>query len=331
MRIAVTGSIATDYLMTFPGRFTEALVGDQLERLSLSFLVDELEIRRGGVAANICFGLGQLGVRPLLVGAVGHDFDDDYGAWLRRHGVDTSTVRVSTERHTARFLCTTDEAESQIASFYAGAMSDARYIELSPILERYGAIDLVVVSPNDPEAMVRHTEDALGLGLPVMADPSQQLARMEGPEIRRLLDGAAWLVGNDYEMTLCQGKTGWSSEEILSRVGTRVTTHGAKGVTIERVGEETIEVESVPPTPGVPTEPTGAGDAFRAGFLAGLARNLDLASCAQLACLVATISLESVGPQEYRISAEEVDRRLTKTYDAEAADRILAALGWRHI
>jgi adenosine kinase len=326
MRIAVTGSIATDYLMTFPGRFADAIVGEQIERLTLSFLVDELELRRGGVAANIAFGLGQLGLRPLLVGAVGHDFDDDYGAWLRRHGVDTSTVRISAERHTARFLCTTDEAESQIASFYAGAMADARYIELSPIFERFDGLDLVVVSPNDPEAMLRHTEDAHGLGVPVVADPSQQLARMDGPEIRRLVEGATYLVGNDYEMALCQSKTGWSADEILSLVGTRIATHGAKGVTIERAGEPTIEVGAVPPTPGVPTEPTGAGDAFRAGFLAGLARDLDLEACGQLACLVATLSLETVGPQEYRVTAEETERRLTAAYGRAAAQRILAAL-----
>ncbi|MFU8841513.1 MAG: PfkB family carbohydrate kinase, partial [Nitriliruptoraceae bacterium] len=181
MRIAVTGSIATDYLMTFPGRFSEQLVADQLDRVSLSFLVDELEVRRGGVAANISFGLAQLGLAPVLVGAVGQDFDGDYRAWLSRHGVDTSGVHVSELKHTARFLCTTDLDQNQMASFYTGAMEEARFIELAPLAERHGALDMVVISPNDPEAMVRHTIECRQLGMPFMADPGQQLARMDGP------------------------------------------------------------------------------------------------------------------------------------------------------
>jgi adenosine kinase len=327
MQIAVTGSIANDYLMTFPGVFTEQLVDGQLDRLSLSFLVDDLEIRRGGVAANISFGLGQLGVRPLLVGAVGHDFSDSYGAWLRRHNVDTSAVYVSEERHTARFLCTTDTTENQIASFYAGAMAEARFIELAPIAERAGGIDLVVVAPNDPEAMLRHTEEALQLGIPVFADPSQQLARMDGHEIRKLVDGAAYLVGNDYERSLCLSKTGWADADVLERVGVRITTHGVKGATVEQAGAATVEVESVPAAPGITIEPTGAGDAFRAGFLAGMTRGLDHERSTQLACLIATLSLESVGPQEYRVDLDQAADRLHTAYGDEATREILDALG----
>src|SRR4029450_12424345 len=157
MRIAVTGSIATDHLMHFPGRFSEQLIADQLHKVSLSFLVDDLVVRRGGVAANIAFGMGQLGLRPALVGAVGPDFDD-YGGWLERHGVDCDSVHISEVAHTARFVCTTDEDMCQIASFYAGAMSEARNIELAPVAERVGGLDLVLVSANDPAAMMRHSE-----------------------------------------------------------------------------------------------------------------------------------------------------------------------------
>ena len=156
MRIAVTGSIATDHLMNFEGRFSESLVVDQLDKISLSFLVDDLEVRRGGIAANIAFGLGCLGLDPILVGAVGQDFAD-YRSWLQRHRVDTGSVHISELRHTARFVCTTDSDHAQIASFYAGAMQEAREIELTPIAERVGGIDLVVISANDPEAMLRHT------------------------------------------------------------------------------------------------------------------------------------------------------------------------------
>ncbi|HET8682149.1 MAG TPA: PfkB family carbohydrate kinase, partial [Micromonosporaceae bacterium] len=158
MKIAVTGSIATDHLMHFPGRFAEQLLPEQLHKVSLSFLVDDLVVRRGGIAANIAFGMAQLGLRPVLLGAVGVDFAD-YRSWLERHGVDCDSVHVSEVAHTARFVCTTDEDMCQIASFYAGAMSEARNIELAPVAERFGSLDLVLVGANDPEAMIRHTEE----------------------------------------------------------------------------------------------------------------------------------------------------------------------------
>jgi adenosine kinase len=233
--IAVTGSIATDHLMTFPGRFTEQLVAESLHNLSLSFLVDELEVRRGGIAANISFGMGCLGLRPLLVGSVGADFAD-YRSWLERHHVNTSEVRVSELRHTARFLCTTDLDQNQIASFYAGAMSEARQIELTPIADRAGGLELVVISPNDPEAMLRHTDECRERGFRFAADPSQQLARMESGDIRRLVEGADLLFTNEYEKALTEQKTGWSDAQVLERVRVRVTTLGERGVRIDRRG-----------------------------------------------------------------------------------------------
>src|SRR5512139_1936068 len=177
MKIAVTGSIATDHLMSFPGRFADQLIADQLHKVSLSFLVDELVVRRGGIAANIAFGMAQLGLRPILLGAVGADFAD-YRSWLERHGVDCDSVHISEVAHTARFVCTTDQDMCQIASFYAGAMSEARNIELAPVAQRAGGLDLILVSANDPVAMLRHTTESRELGYPFVADPSQQLARM---------------------------------------------------------------------------------------------------------------------------------------------------------
>ena len=177
MRIAVTGSIATDHLMTFPGKFTDQLIADKLDRVSLSFLVDELAIRRGGVAANIAFGLGVLGLRPLLVGGVGADFEE-YRQWLEAHGVSTAGVRESLLKHTARFVCTTDMDGNQIGSFYAGAMSEDAEIKLAPLAEEHGGIDLVLIGAGDPGAMVAHTADCREAGLPFAADPSQQLARI---------------------------------------------------------------------------------------------------------------------------------------------------------
>jgi adenosine kinase len=318
MRIAVTGSIATDHLMSFPGRFADQLMPDQLHNVSLSFLVDRLEIRRGGVAANICFGMAAFGLRPILVGAVGADFDD-YRSWLERHGVDTASVHVSYLQHTARFVCTTDSDRNQIASFYAGAMSEARLIELAPVAARVGGLDLVVISPNDPDAMLRHTDECRDRGYRFVADPSQQLTRMDGPQIRELIEGAELLFTNEYEKAMTEAKTGWSDAEVLARVGVRVTTLGASGAVIERVGEPPVKVAAAPER--TLADPTGVGDGFRAGFFAGLAWGVGLERCAQIGSLLATYVLETVGPQEYTVKPAGFHERFAETFgDAAAAE-----------
>ncbi|MBX6388297.1 MAG: carbohydrate kinase family protein [Frankia sp.] len=324
MRIAVTGSIATDHLMRFPGRFADQLISDQLERVSLSFLVDELVIRRGGVAANISYGLARLGLTPILVGAVGEDFAD-YRSWLDRHGVDTASVHVSEVAHTARFVCTTDEDLCQIASFYPGAMSEARNIELAPVAERFGGLDLVVISPNDPEAMLRHTDECRQRGYPFAADPSQQLARMDGADVRQLVEGATYLLCNEYEKALLEQKTGWSDAEVLARVDTRITTHGADGVRIERAADGTSLQVPVVPARDTP-DPTGVGDAFRAGFFAGRSWNFSLERSAQVGCLLATLVLETVGPQEYEADDAELLKRFGEAYGPDAAAELKTML-----
>ncbi|MER5887828.1 carbohydrate kinase family protein [Streptomyces sp. NPDC001941] len=317
MRIAVTGSIATDHLMVFPGRFADQLIPDQLAHVSLSFLVDELEVRRGGVAANVAFGLGGLGLRPLLVGAVGSDFAE-YEVWLKEHGVDTGHVLVSTERQTARFMCITDADSNQIASFYAGAMQEARNIDLwqlvGPADERP---DLVLVCPNDPAAMLRHTAECRELGLPFAADPSQQLARLDGAEARDLVDGARWLFTNEYEAALLQEKTGWDRADVLAKVGTWVTTLGEAGVRVDREGHATVTVPAVPDSPVA--DPTGVGDAFRSGFLAAVAHGLPLEAAARLGCVVASQALAAVGSQSYTADRTRLTDAAVRAYGAEAA------------
>ncbi|QMU68499.1 carbohydrate kinase family protein [Streptacidiphilus sp. P02-A3a] len=319
MRIAVTGSIATDHLMTFPGRFTEQLVAEQLHTVSLSFLVDTLDVRRGGVGPNICFGMGVLGLSPVLVGAAGTDFAE-YRSWLDRHRVDTESVLISETRHTARFVCTTDAEHNQIASFYTGAMSEARNIELRPVAERVGGLDLVLISADDPEAMLRHTEECRERGYPFAADPSQQLARLEGEDIRTLVDGAAYLFSNEYERALIETKTGWSDEEVLNRVGVRITTLGAKGARIDRKGEQPVFVGCAAETAKV--DPTGVGDAFRAGFLAGLTWGLELERAAQLGSMLATLVIETLGTQEYELRGGHFLERFAEAFGAEAAAEI---------
>lgn len=319
MRIAVTGSIATDHLMTFPGRFGDQLVAEQLDRVSLSFLVDDLQIRRGGCAANISFGMGCLGLNPILVGAVGTDFTD-YRSWLERHGVDCESVYVSELHHTARFLCTTDDDHNQIASFYTGAMAEAREIELGPVTDRVGGLDLILVSPNDPAAMLRHTDEARNRGVEFAADPSQQLARMPGDEIRKLIEGAAYLFSNDYEKGLIEQKTGWSDEEVLDRVGVRITTLGPKGARIDCGGEPSIHVAPAPELGKA--DPTGVGDAFRAGFLSALAWGLSPERCGQVGNLTATHVLEQIGCQEYELGQQTFLDRFASAYGRHAADEV---------
>ncbi|GAA2490638.1 carbohydrate kinase family protein [Streptomyces thermolineatus] len=324
MRIAVTGSIATDHLMTFPGRFSEQLVADQLHTVSLSFLVDTLDVRRGGVGPNIAFGMGLLGLRPVLVGAAGADFAE-YRSWLERHGVDTASVHISEVHHTARFVCTTDDDHNQIASFYTGAMSEARSIELQPVADRIGGLDMVIVGANDPEAMLRHTEECRSRGIPFAADPSQQLARMSGDDIRQLVEGAEYLFTNEYESALIENKTGWTNEEILGRVGTRVTTLGSRGARVERAGGAPVLVGC--PEEERKVDPTGVGDAFRAGYLAGLSWKLGAERSAQLGCMLATLVIETLGTQEYELRRGHFMERFAKAYGDEAAAEVREHLG----
>ncbi|GAB2976891.1 carbohydrate kinase family protein [Amycolatopsis acidiphila] len=323
-RIAVSGSIATDHLMHFPGRFADQLIADQLHRVSLSFLADDLVVRRGGIGANVAFGLGVLGVQPVLVGAVGEDFAD-YRSWLERHGVDTSGVLVSEVAHTARFVCTTDEDLNQIATFYAGAMAEARNIEFKPIADRIGGLGLVLISPDDPEGMLRHARECRQRGYEFAVDPSQQLARMDGAQARAFVEGAKYLFTNDYEWELLRQKTGWSADDVLDHVGIRVTTLGAKGVEIVGPDGLALEIAAVPEL--TKADPTGVGDGFRAGFLAGLHGGLSLERAAQLGSLIAVLVLETVGTQEWYLDRADGLKRIAEAYGPDAAVEIGAVLG----
>jgi adenosine kinase len=322
--IAVTGSIATDHLMQFPGKFSEQLLADHLQKVSLSFLVDDLVIHRGGVAGNMAFAIGLLGGDVALIGAAGKDFDD-YRQWLTAHGVDCDGVLISDSAYTARFVCTTDEDMAQIASFYPGAMSEARNIKLADLVSRTGAPELVIVGANDPEAMFLHTEECRQLGLAFAADPSQQLARLSGDEIRKLIGGAEYLFTNDYEWDLLLQKSGLSEAQVMSQIGLRVTTLGPKGVDLVSSDGAFVHVGVVPETHQA--DPTGIGDAFRAGFLTGRGAGLSLERSAQLASLVAVLVLEAPGPQEWTWDHATAVTRLADAYGEPAADEIAAALG----
>ncbi|MGB8651663.1 MAG: carbohydrate kinase family protein [Mycobacteriales bacterium] len=312
MRIAVTGSIATDHLMTFAGLFSEQLLPDQLDNLSVVFLADGLEVRRGGTGANIAYGMGLLGQSPQLIGYVGKDAAE-YVADLASVGVDVSGVRVSETQASPRFTVTTDEAQNQIGSFYPGAMAEAAGISLDDV-----DVDLVLVSPNDPGAMLRHTAECRDRGVPFAADPSQTLTFLDGDAIKALVEGATYLFTNEYEAGLVAEKTGWRDADVLEVVGTRITTHGPKGSVITRKGEPDVHVGIAEAS--VIVDPTGTGDAFRAGFLTGIAWGLSLERAAQVGSLVATHCVEAKGPQDYVLG--DFLTRFEKAYGADAAREV---------
>ena len=323
MKIGVAGSIGRDHLMTFPGEFTDSLVEGSLAKVSLSFLVDTLEIRRGGIAGNIAFGMGVLGLHPILIAAVGKDWAD-YDAWLTRHGVNTTYAQISQTLHTATFMVTTDKSLNQIASFFPGAMSEAREIELAPISQAVGGLDLLVISPDDPQAMLRHSQAARDLKIPFAADPSQQLARLEGEEIKNLVRGAKYLLMNEYELALTLQKTGWSDQELFDEVEVRVVTLGSHGARVEEHGKPTIKVPCAVERSKV--DPTGVGDAFRSGFLAGISWGFDHERSAQLGSMLATYCLETIGTQEYRFDEADFMSRFSESYGESAAAEVASKI-----
>jgi len=324
VHLAIAGSVATDHLQIFRGKFSDSLVPDQLDKLSVSFLVEDLDIRRGGCAANIAFALGVLGHRPTLVAAVGTDFvEQGYQTWLTDHGVDCSLVHVSPTAHTALCTITTDDAHAQIVTFYPGAMAEARSIDVGAI-HAAQPIDILLIGPDDPAGMQRHTATAREQGIAFAADPSQQLAWADGDLIRDLVDGAAYLFSNDYEDALIQSKTGWSADEVQARVGTRIVTRGKDGVSIYPAAGEPIEVKALAGIEAV--DPTGVGDSFRAGFLAGVAAGLSLERSAQIGCTIAASVVETTGTQEYQLDHAGFIDRLRSAYGDAAADEVGAAL-----
>ena len=312
MRIAVTGSIATDHLQTFDGLFVEQLLPDQLANLSVVFLADSLDVRRGGTGANIAFGMASLGFTPQLIGSVGKDAGD-YVQSLADSGVDTSGVRVSETLNSPRFQVVTDKAQNQIGSFYPGAMAEAANISLDDV-----DVDLVLVSPNDPGAMLRHTAECRDRGVPFAADPSQTRTFLAGVAIPQLITGATYLFTNEYEAGLVAEKTGLSDAEILEVVETRITTHGAKGSVITRKGHDDITVGIA--EADVVVDPTGTGDAFRAGFLTATAWGLGLERAAQVGALLATHCVEARGPQDYVVT--DFLARFEKAFGADAAAEV---------
>jgi adenosine kinase len=313
-RIVVTGSVAFDYLMRFPGKFTEHLLPDRMARLSVSFLVDEMRRVPGGCGPNIAYGLALLGERPALLAAAGQDAAD-YRDRLAQEGVDVSGMILVPDLFTASFFVSTDQDQNQVASFYTGAMARARELPLST-LDPSG-IAFVVISPNDPPAMAAYAADCRRLSIPFLYDPSQQVTRLSGEEMTEGLRGAAILIVNDYESGILAQKTDLSIAQMEERVPVLIVTHGPDGSTIHAGDGRGSRVRHEIPAAKVEREaldPTGVGDLYRAGLLRGLRIGAPWPVAGRIGSVSAVFGLEALGPQPPRYTPAEFVERYRRNY-----------------
>lgn len=310
MKLIVTGSVAFDYLMSFPGKFTDHFLPEHMHRVSLSFLVDTMDKRRGGCAPNIAYTLALLGERPMVMATAGQDFGE-YRTWMEAAGIDTTYIKIVPDKFTASFFCSTDEHSNQIASFYTGAMANAGELSFRTIPGLTRDNTLVIISPNDPDAMVQYAEECATLGLRYIWDPGQQCARLDGAQLAEGLAHAFMLIVNDYEFELLRQKTGLGAAEVESKVEILVVTRGAEGSTVISGGTR-IDVPAVPPVRIA--DPTGVGDAFRGGFMKGLATGASLEECARLGSVAATYALEHLGGSSHSYTLDEFMARYRRAY-----------------
>ncbi|MGE5139639.1 MAG: carbohydrate kinase family protein [Rudaea sp.] len=311
MTVLVTGSIAYDYIMAFPGYFKDHILPDKIERLSVSFLVDSMKKQRGGVATNIAYNLALLAEKPRIMATVGEDFTD-YRHWLDSQGVDTSGIVEIPEEFTSSFFVSTDRDHNQIASFYTGAMAYAHQLSLKDQLQERP--ELVVISPNDPTAMAKYVLEARELGLNYIYDPSQQIIRLSGEELALGVHGSLMLILNDYEFEMLKNKTGWSNEQVVASTRVLIVTRGARGstITLREQPDRPIEIPAV--TPRRQGEPTGVGDAYRAGIIKGVLHGLDWETTGRMGSLAATYVLEEHGTQNHQYTLDDFISRFGQEF-----------------
>ena len=322
-RIVITGSVAFDYLMTFPGRFVEHLIPDQMARLSVSFLVDEMRRVPGGCGPNIAYGLALFGERPLLLATAGDDAAE-YRDRLAREGVDVSAMRLEPDLFTASFFVSTDLDQNQLASFYTGAMSRARELTIRSLDP--ATLAFVVISPNDPAAMAAHARECREFEIPFLYDPSQQVTRMSAEEMREGFRGAAILIVNDYEFGILGRKTGLTPEQLAEEVPVLIVTHGPDGSTIHapegRGGRAVHEIPAAR-VEGTALDPTGVGDQYRAGLLRGLRVGAPWPVAGRIGSVAAVFGLEALGPQPPRYRpADFIDRFRRNFGDTPELERL---------
>ncbi len=308
MTVLVTGSIAYDYIMVFPGYFKEHILPEKINEISVSFLVDSLKRQRGGIATNIAYNLALLGERPRIMATVGHDFAD-YRKWLEENGIDTSAIVEIPDELTASFFVSTDKEQNQIASFYTGAMAHAHTLSFRG---HANGTRLAVISPNDPRAMVQYARECAELGIPYIYDASQQIIRLSGDELAAGVRGAQITILNDYEYEMLKHKTGWTDREAREAAEVLVVTRGEKGSTIYLRERETLGIPAI--APQRQADPTGVGDAYRGGFIKGYLHGLDWGTCGRLGALAATYALEEYGTQNHRYTLAEFIERYRENF-----------------
>ena len=318
MRIIITGSIAYDYIMAFPGQFKDHILPDKLDSLALSFLVESMSKHRGGVAPNIAYTLALLGERPAILATAGHDFED-YGRWLESFGVDTAPIKIIPELFTASFFAGKDRIGGQVALFYAGAMERATEVSFRELTY---TPDFALISPDDPRAMAQHLRECIDLGIPYAYDVSWQLARLTPDEIHEGVTHCRMLIVNDYEMSLIADKTGIAETDPRLEDKIVAVTRGENGATIYADGQR----YDIPPVPvQIVADPTGAGDAFRGGLLRGMASNWNWEVAGRVGSLAATYCIEQVGPQNHHYTrAEFVNRYRAHFDDAGVLNELLS-------
>ena len=309
MSIILTGSVAYDYLMSFPGYFKDQIIPEKLDTISLSFLVDVMVKQRGGVAPNIAYTLALLGEKPKLMATVGEDFEE-YRCWLEEHGIDTSKVKTVEGKFTASFFVNTDLSNNQIASFYTGAMADAAELSLADY--NPDEVDYVVISPNDPGAMKKYVEECRRLKIPFLYDPGQQVARNSHEDLFEGAEFAQALFVNEYEFELLQKHTNQSKEQLINRIPLVVVTLGDKGAEVYSDGR--MYRVGIVPAKNI-LDPTGVGDAFRGGFLRGYRLGFDLQTCGQMGALAATYCLEQKGTQNHVYTTRQFVKRYRESFD----------------
>jgi adenosine kinase len=309
--VLLTGSIAYDYIMVFPGYFKDHILPDKIHQISVSFLVDSMKKQRGGVAPNIAYNLALLGERPKIMATVGEDFAE-YRQWLELHGIDTTAIIAIPDEFTASFFVNTDKDQNQIASFYTGAMAYAHQLSFKDYVDV--SLELAVISPNDPRAMSQYVRECKELGIQYIYDPSQQIIRLSGEELIEGVRGSKMVIVNDYEFEMLKNKTGFSTEEIAAATQVLIVTKGEAGSTITPRPHLDAPIDIPPAQPRRIAEPTGVGDAYRAGIIKGMLYALDWETIGRMGSLAATFALEEYGPQNHQYTLDEFISRFGQEF-----------------
>jgi len=308
MSILVSGSLVYDNIMNFPDSFKNHIMPENIHILNLSFAVDKLTRSWGGTAGNIAYTIKILGGEPVLVSALGKD-GDAYLEYFKKMGVATDNIIHDKTQMTASAYITTDADDNQITAFYGGPLGRASEINVRDIKAKIG---LAIISPTPKEVMLKHLKECFELGIKAVFDPGQQMTAFNELDLKKAISQAYFVVGNDYEIKLLQQRTGWDTKEILKNTKVLITTLGERGSVISTADGEMIEVGVCPPQSF--DDPTGAGDAYRAGFFVGYELGYPLKTCGQMGAVAAAYAIETYGTQEYQFSKEEFCARYQKTF-----------------